>query len=170
MSQTNQPILSRTNPKPYPVVETESGFEFTTANNSLYEIYLGEGGEYFSRVPLSSQSVYFGFSRKNKPPKGTDTRDRRIQDTIKWAIETLITEEPDLLIVFHYSSQGRSANSRNQLFRSWLNDKDSDYVYKDFEVQSDNGPMFLVGVIARGDNPSLSKVPEAIKSFKNNKE
>lgn len=95
MNPKNRLTSSSSNLKPYPLVETKNGFQFTTDNGSLYEIYLGDGGEFFPGASLAPLSVYFGFSRKVKPPKGVALSDSRIELTVKTALCELLQAEPD---------------------------------------------------------------------------
>ncbi|GAB3225755.1 hypothetical protein GCM10027423_62270 [Spirosoma arcticum] len=154
MNPKNRLTSSSSNLKPYPLVETPNGFQFTTYNGSLYEIYLGDGGDFFPGASLASLSVYIGFSRKIKPPEGVALSDQRIETTIKTALFELLEAESDLIIVFNYSSIGGKQIGRSELFKQWFNREQSGYVMQNHSLQSPNGPANLIGVILRADQVS----------------
>ena len=165
MNPKNRPTSSSSSLKPYPLVETRKGFLFTTDNGSVYEIYLGDGSEFFPGVPLAPLSVYFGFSRKIKPPKGVALSDQRIETTIKTALFELLEAEPDLIVVFNYSSMGGKQIGRSELFKQWFSKEQSGYVMQNYSLQSPNGSATMIGVILRADHFAIPFIADSIRDY-----
>jgi hypothetical protein len=151
--------------QPYQDTETSNGFEFTTEKGAIYEVYFGNGITFFSGSPLAKFSQLFGFTRKRKVPKGVSPLDDRIKVTIKSILYRILEAAPDIIFVYHCSSERGMQIGRSMIFDGWFDEEESNLAKLDFDIESPNGKVIPASVLLRSNHPFIDIVPDAVQLF-----
>ncbi|MFD2935485.1 DUF6169 family protein [Spirosoma flavum] len=117
MSLGNPSALSSSNPSPYPLSETETGFAFTTERGAIYHVDFTSDSDYLPDTPFVD-SVY---SLSILPISGSfDRKDPRIEPTIVQALHIFFEADPKAILLYVCSTENGQERVRSRLFRQWF--------------------------------------------------
>lgn len=104
MSLENQLALSSSNPSPYPLSETETGFAFTTERGVVYHVDFTSDSDYLPDTPFAD-SVY-SFSILPVAGSGSfDRKDPRSEPTIIQALHVFFASVSTAVLLYVCSTE-----------------------------------------------------------------
>ena len=130
MSLENQSALSSSNPSPYPLSETETGFAFITERGTVYRLDFTSDSAYLPDTPFAD-SVY---SFSILPVTGSlDRKDPRIEPTIIQALHVFFASVPKAVLLYVCSTENDQERVRSRLFGQWFSRHQKGFDKFDFQ-------------------------------------
>ena len=152
MSQESQPTSNSSNPSPYPLSETETGFAFITDRGAIYRLDFTSDSDYLPDTPFAD-SVY---SFSILPISGSfDRKDPRIEPTVVDAIGLLFEAIPQAVLIYVCSTEDDQELVRSRLFRQWFSRHKDAYTKFDFNYPQQR---LYMSAIVRQDFPEKYQV------------
>jgi hypothetical protein len=158
MSLENQSALSSSNPSPYPLSETKTGFAFTTERGTVYRLDFTFDSDYLPDTPFAD-SVY-SFSILPVDGSGSfDRKDPRIEPTIIQALQLFFASVPKAVLLYVCSTENDQERVRSRLFGQWFSRHQKGFDKFDFHYPSQR---LYMSAIVRRDLPESWRVELAI--------
>lgn len=144
MSQESQPVSSSSNPSPYPLSETETGFAFTTQRGTTYRLDFTSDADYLADAPFAN-SVY---SFSLLPLTGSiDRRDPRIESTVVQALRLFFEADPKAVLLYVCSTENDQERVRSRLFGQWFARHQAGFEKFDFNYPQQR--LYMSAVVRR---------------------
>lgn len=147
MSPKNQSAASSSNPSPYPLSETETGFAFTTHGGVTYRLDFSSDSDYLPDTPFADSVFSFSIL----PVSGSfDRRDPRIEPTVVQALHLFFEADSRAVLLYICSTESDQERVRSRLFRQWFSRHQAGFEKFDFHYPDQR---LYMSAIVRGDLP-----------------
>lgn len=140
---------------PYDVEEAKGRLFFKTSYGITYVVdFEEEPNQYYT-------AYWFNLTNTNNVPSPGD---KKIAQTVICIIEEFFRQNPDILLYFCSTADGKQAQ-RARLFLRWFNgaEQQKQYLIRAAEVRGE-GRMEYVALIAQRNNPNINDIIEFFDS------
>jgi len=145
----------------YQVRSNGNGYSFETSNGSVYEVYftkLDNLSDYFQKEIGTNDVYYFGIERITKNKGGNDIFIKR---TIAYIIITFFVSNPTAVLLFNYSNDNNSINSRRKVFKKWFEEYSEHTLYQFY--QHDYSDQVTLCALYKRHGRDFDKIRNGIK-------
>lgn len=117
----------------YQIHQNDKGYSFITENNVEYLVYftpLPNDGQYLPIDSLINNYYYFGIERISEKTGG---KDRFIRYTVASIIVNFFVNNPNIVLIFHYSNGDERLQGRRRLFAGWFKEFSEHTTYQFYQ-------------------------------------
>lgn len=156
MSQESQPTSNLSNLSPYPLSETETGFDFITDRGAVYRLDFSSDADYLPDTTFADSVFSFSIL----PVSGSfDRKDPRIEPTIVQALHLFFETNSKAVLLYICSHENDQERVRSRLFSQWFSKQQAHFKKYDFNYHDQR---LYMSAIVRRDLPESWRVELSI--------
>jgi hypothetical protein len=159
---------------PYNYKSTNQGYQFITADCSIYLLYFTEASDYFpSYIDINAFIVSHGFEKIRDSSLETDLpkADPRIRDTIFSILNAALENDPRFCFMSICSTSDGKHRFRNKLFATWYaeigNMFELNFNKIDNRICGNDGDCAYLSILIHKQCPHGQKVRDAFLDLEN---